>query len=67
MFRTHECDVECVHSEICNFKDEYNNLFNALLRGTYSVGEGKHKKIGDSSITVFLKCPYFIKRGADNG
>lgn len=67
MFKTRECN-ECIHEKICNFKTEYNNMFNALFYETYPVGPGEHKKIGDSEIIVCLECPHFIrKEGADNG
>lgn len=67
MFRTHECDSECVHAKICGFKDEYIKMFNSLFDKTYPLGEGGFKKIGDSSIVVSLECPHYLKRGTDNG
>lgn len=67
MFRTHDCDKECIHGEICNFRNEYISLFQTLWEKSYLIDGCKHKNIGDSSIVVSLECPHFIKRGADNG
>lgn len=58
----YDCDI-CVHSEVCQFKSEYQRSLNGYLTFINDKA-GAFFKL-DSPFEIIVKCKHFVKGGKE--
>lgn len=65
MITFEKCD-NCLHKQICFFKNHYNTACNAIQSLSYNVAQDDGKYgigiLKDSGINVSVSCPYILTR-----